>query len=293
MNHAAFDRLRLAAVAAVMAVASAGAALLAGCDAASPAGAEVAAGGCGDACAARVAIPAGTLPMGCGESSQETCLALGDYAVPVHAVEVPAFAIDRYETTVGRYRACVDAGGCEAPTFDSRYCNWSKAGRDEHPMNCVDWDQARAFCAFDGGRLCTEAEWEWAARGAEGRRYPWGSATPTCERAVMNEGGYGCGTDSTAPVGTRPGGATPEGVLDLAGNVWEWLEDTYVGDNELDYDGAPTDGSAWVDPAFRDRIVRGGGFPNVAKFLIAWRRHDLDRSNASAYYVGLRCCRSQ
>jgi formylglycine-generating enzyme required for sulfatase activity len=250
-------------------------------------------GGGGEA-PARVSIPAGVLQMGCGEGSAEACLASGSDALPVHAVSVPAYQIDRFETTVAAYSACVEAGGCEAPGFDSRYCNWGKPGREQHPMNCLDWDHARAFCAWDGGRLCTEAEWERAARGTDGRKWPWGDAEPTCERAVMmDEDGvtYGCGTDSTMPVGSRPAGASAEGVQDLAGNVWEWVEDTYVGDTDPAYDGAPVDGSAWVDPAFTDRVVRGGSFVNVARFLVSWHRYDFDHSNGFAYYLGWRCCR--
>lgn len=254
-------------------------------------------GGCGDACAARIVIPAGPFQMGCGEGSADDCLAAGFAGLPVHTVNLPEYEIDRYETTVGRYAECVAAGGCETPSFDSRYCNWGKPGKDEHPMNCLDWDTARAFCAWDGGRLCSEAEWERAARGVDGRKWPWGDEVATCARAVMMEdesGEYGCGADSTLPVGSRPEGASAEGVFDLAGNVWEWVEDTYVGGGlDEEYQGAPTDGSAWHDDAYSDRVARGGGFPNIAWFLVSWLRYDFDRSNGSAYYLGFRCCHTK
>jgi formylglycine-generating enzyme required for sulfatase activity len=251
-------------------------------------------GGCGADCAARVTIEGGTLLMGCTDGTNEECMAEEFFEVPAHEVTVASFEIDRYETTVARFEECVDAGACVATDFDSIYCNRGKLGRDEHPINCIDWDQARAFCGWAGGRLCAEAEWEWAARGAEGRKWPWGDEVATCERAVMSQGGYGCGQDSTQPVGARPLGATPEGLLDMAGNVWEWLEDSGDGGGAMLYEGAPTDGSAWIDQeGSSDRVVRGGGFPNDAKTLIAWRRYNLDRTNYATYYTGVRCCRSK
>lgn len=251
-------------------------------------------GGCGEDCAARVTIEGGTLEMGCTEGTPEDCLAKGFLGLPVHDVTISTFEMDRYETTVARYAACVDAGACESTAFDSRYCNWGKAERSEHPINCVDWDRARAFCAWAGGRLCSESEWEWAARGPEGRKWPWGDDDASCERAVMNEGGYGCGADSTLPVGSKPAGATAQGVYDMGGNVWEWTEDTDAdGDGPFIYDGAPVDGSPRLDPAFSDRIIRGGSLSNVAKYLVTWDRHYLERDNNAAYYVGIRCCRSK
>jgi len=253
--------------------------------------ASTSADGCGDECDRMQAIPAGTLMMGCDTSVQASC---PPDQLPRHAVDVPAFEIDKYEATVARYLACVEAGPCSVPgigsvgTAGSPSCNWDVAGREQHPQNCISWDQAQAFCEWAGRRLCSEAEWERAARGTDGRLFPWGDEPPTCKLAVIDEGGMGCGTDSTMPVGSKPQGASPFGVLDLAGNVGEWVQDGW----HPDYTDAPADGTAWWDPAFSDRVVRGGGFGDSGA-------QDLGASNrvgftpaSSSVVVGARCCRS-
>lgn len=142
--------------------------------------------------------------------------------------EVGAYCLDSTEVTVAAYQACVERGGCTAAD-DRETCNSGKADRLEHPINCVDWNQATAFCEVGGGRLPTEWEWEWAARGRdEGRTYPWGEEAPTCEYAVMDESAsmddkrWGCDTSATWPVGKKSKGNSRDGVMDMAGNVWEW-----------------------------------------------------------------------
>ena len=107
------------------------------------------------------------------------------------------------------------------------------------------------------------------------------------------DGVYGCGTDSTMPVGSRPQGVSAEGVHDLSGNVWEWVEDADMLDPDMTYDDTPTDGSAAVDEGSLDRVARGGGFPNIARFLVSWIHKDYDKNSSSAYYLGFRCCRSK
>jgi iron(II)-dependent oxidoreductase len=106
-----------------------------------------------------------------------------------------------------------------------------------HPVNCVDFNQAKTFCEWQGKRLPTEAEWEKAARGTDGRIFPWGNELADCTKAVMNdqpfvEGvmGPGCGSGTTQPVGSKPAGASPYGVLDMAGNLWNWTNDWYADD---------------------------------------------------------------
>ncbi|MFN3197415.1 MAG: formylglycine-generating enzyme family protein [Bradymonadia bacterium] len=178
--------------------------------------------------------------------------------LPIREVTIPAFRMSRTEVTVRQYAACVSAGVC-APSAGEEECNAHIPGREEHPINCVLWSDARTFAAWVGARLPTEAEWEYAARGGGlDRLYPWprqqGGAT--CERTVMYQGDLrGCGDDSTSTVCSREAGNTVQGLCDMAGNVWEWVEDVYVGT----YEGVPVDGSALLEGDAR-RVFRGGGW---------------------------------
>jgi len=134
-----------------------------------------------------------------------------------------AFTIDRTEVTVRAYSECVAAGAC-TPTRRGRGCNLGQSGREEHPVNCVNLIQAKAYCARVGKRLPTGAEWEKAARGTSGQPYSWGEEPPSCDLQVMR--GRDCRATGTAPVGSLSAGASPYGALDMMGNVWEWTEDS-------------------------------------------------------------------
>jgi formylglycine-generating enzyme required for sulfatase activity len=167
-------------------------------------------------------------------------------AAPVDMVPVRvgtlAFEIDRTEVTVEAYRACIAAGACTTTKehgsgWDSKdafhqhfVCNMHVEGRALHPINCVTFAQAQAFCAWAGKRLPKAREWETAASGAVHARYPWGNEAPTCARAVFARYGpeqWGCKDEpvGTAPVEAHPASASPTGALDMAGNVWEWTDD--------------------------------------------------------------------
>lgn len=223
-------------------------------------------------------IPAGTFIMG-DESNV--------LASPSHEVAVPAFWIDQYEVTVLEYSDCVEANECSAPGMADG-CNWQVAGRDEHPVNCVSWDDASAYCAWVGSRLCSEAEWEKATRGLDLRIYPWGNQTASCLLAIMNDGrGDGCGTGSSWAVGSKPAGASADLVYDLAGNVSEWVEDYW----HAGYTNAPTDGSAWVeDCEVERRLSRGGAYSSTAGSLKSAYRIHRDPL-ALLPSQGFRCCR--
>lgn len=157
-------------------------------------------------------------------------------------------------------------------------------GFDRHPVNEVTWYGAAAFCRWRGARLPTEAEWEAAARGREGRRYPWGDAAPTRDRAA-----YARGSNNTAPVGAHPAGATPDGMHDLAGNVAEWTSSLY-----RPYPYVETDGREDPD-AGGERVTRGGDhvFDSAPENLTTWFRRGFSRAvDAGHRHIGFRCARS-
>lgn len=249
-------------------------------------------GGCGSHCEEMVTVPAGTFWQGCNPAVATWC---GSAVVPYHEVNVPAFEMDKYEVTVELYARCVKASACTAPSTDSTYCNWNKAGKAQHPVNCITWYQAGEYCSWAGKRLCSESEWEKASRGTDGRDYPWGNEKATCEYAVLTDGvhadgDHGCLMDSTWPVGSKPAGASPYGALDMIGNVHEWLED----DSHDSYTGAPTNGSAWVEnPRASYREIRGGYFADHgnSQALKLWSRGMAEPAD-SILAVGARCCRS-
>jgi iron(II)-dependent oxidoreductase len=198
-------------------------------------------------------------------------------------VSLGAFELMKTEVTVGQYRKCVDAGVCSKPDTES-YCNWERSGREDHPINCVDWDQATTFATWAGGRLPTGEEWTYAATsGGQSRDYPWFVATATCERAIMKDpataqkrrngivlstDGSGCGQRRTWPVCSKPAGNSTQGVCDLAGNVWEWTVERQ--------------GDYWV--------YRGGSWTRTASYLRASYRNRGESSYRSGT-LGFRLAR--
>ncbi len=201
-----------------------------------------------------VRVPGGVFAMGSEKWTD---------AKPVHQVVVKDFQIARSPVTNRQYRACVEAGACQALSVQ---CATAAFTGDDQPVVCVDWSRAAAFSRWVGGRLPSEAEWEYAARSAGKKRaYPWGEEPPACDRAVFDSGGYGCGRKASWPVCSKPRGNTAQGLCDMAGEVYEWVEDAY----HDSYEGAPTDGSAWEDPAAKHRVVRGGSWSRKADYLPA------------------------
>ncbi|GAB4424020.1 MAG: hypothetical protein Kow0031_02830 [Anaerolineae bacterium] len=168
-----------------------------------------------------VNVPAGVFVMG---SPDDDPLADADEK-PERRLDLARFWIDRTEVTNAQYRLCVTEGRCPASVFqdDLTY------NQPNQPVVGVPWEAAATYCAWVGARLPTEAEWEKAARGADGRKFPWGDAPPTCEYAVISSHGQtGCGRGSQAwPVGSKPAGVSPYGALDMIGNVWEWTATDY------------------------------------------------------------------
>ena len=239
---------------------------------------------CWPHCGEMVAVPEGPFMMGCNETIDTEC---DTDEHPYHEVNVPGFEIDKTEVTVAQYKSCVDAAVCSSPQTDGK-CNWDKAGKEQRPVNCLDWTPSDTYCKWAGKRLCSEAEWEKAARGTDGRKYPWGNETPTCDYAVMTPAAAGgCDSSSTADVGSKPAGASPYGALDMSGNVWEWVQDTY----HVDYTGAPTDGTAWVSPEIVDKVRRGGFYDSGSGDLRVSARKSKEPSDLHSNQ-GFRCCRS-
>ena len=188
-------------------------------------------------------------------------------AKPVHQVIIKTFEMSKTLVTVEQYAECVTKGKCTRPTTGEQ-CNWGVAGRQFHPVNCVDWAQANQYAKFKGARLPSEAEWEYAATsGGKNQKYPWGNTEATCDKAVMaGPGGYGCSKNGTMPVCSKTAGNTAQGLCDMAGNVWQWVQDKH----QNSYKGAPVDGKAFEGGEGANRVVRGGAFnEDGAKYLRA------------------------
>jgi formylglycine-generating enzyme required for sulfatase activity len=172
----------------------------------------------------RVNVPAGPFTQGSvrGEEDER----------PARKVTLKAFAIDRTEVTRADYAGCVAAHRCKAtPAASPAAASAAGEDADKLPVTGVDWNDAQAYCRFAGGRLPTEAEWEKAARGTDGREYPWGEEADCARGNWGNFEGEGPCADKNpgrpVAVGKYASGASPYGVLDLGGNVWEWVADKY------------------------------------------------------------------
>jgi formylglycine-generating enzyme required for sulfatase activity len=168
---------------------------------------------------------------------------------PARKVSLAAFWIDRYEVTNAQYREFVQARRVVAPPFweNDQY----PEGAAEQPVTQVRWDQARAFCQWKDKRLPSEAEWEKAARGSDGREFPWGEAFDV----TLANTGMGGDRKALAPVGSYEGGKSPYGVYDMIGNVWEWVDDWY----------GPYPGNTASSDHYGEKfkVVRGGGWEGI------------------------------
>jgi formylglycine-generating enzyme required for sulfatase activity len=225
-----------------------------------------------------VAIPAGNFQMGCVTTSFFDCSAAGfEDELPLHTVYLDGYYIDIHEVTNTQYAQCVAAGACDPPVSHISAETGELVYNDSHydnpqymnfPVTMVSWEDADNYCTWRGKSLPTEAQWEKAARGSSDTRiWPWGNTPPDCSLLnYLDEGGAGwCGTNlngvSTAAVGSHPQGASPYGVMDMAGNVAEWVADWYIGDYYTCYepDAWPANPIAG-DASSGNRIMRGGSW---------------------------------
>lgn len=236
----------------------------------------------------RVLIPAGAFNMGNSvdqalaecKKYRDDCMAEW-YAVeePVHSVEVPAFYMDVYEVTNVLYKACVTAAKCGLPHFNYSATHkdyYDNAQYDNYPMINVNWENAKSYCEWRGGRLPSEAEWEKAARGTDGRMYPWGN---TLDTTYANYGDSKLG-DPVA-VGSYESGKSPYGLYDMTGNVWEWTADWYNA-----YPGGNPAASA--DYGQKARVLRGGAWLDPGNSVHAAFRGGLDPTHSFGN-IGFRC----
>jgi len=225
--------------------------------------------------------------------------------VPQNTVYLDGYWMDKFEVTTSQYAKCVAAGACK-PAFEIN--NPIFAGLDyytnekyaNYPIINVSWFQAKAYCSWTGRRLPIEAEWEKAARGIDGRKYPWGNEKVSAELANFCDKGctaahpnpsFNDGYPETAPVGSFPKGASPYGIMDMAGNVWEWTStipkpypynaiDGREGQQDVAY------GSKWPQ-----RVLRGGTWSNG----VWWLRSSVRYRIVGVYInnnIGFRCAAS-
>jgi formylglycine-generating enzyme required for sulfatase activity len=219
-------------------------------------------------------IPAGEFAMGSDRGQ--------DDEQPVHRVSLDAFYLDVYEVTVSRYAEFLTSQQV-APPF-----KWSESRPGSHsnkPVTGVDWFDARDYCRWVGKRLPTEAEWEMAARGTEGRLYPWGNDHPT--RSHVNAGQKSWqGYDTLTNVGRYEAGKSPTGLYDMAGNLWEWVADWY---DPTYYQFSPRDNPA--GPAAGPlKALRGGAWNNDAASIRSANRAGYI-PKARRNDAGFRCAR--
>ncbi len=259
-------------------------------------------------------IPGGKFFMGSDDKKDE------EQERPAHQVTLSPFCMDTHEVTVAEYKGCSDRGECKRGPTEN---DWPGIGKREHkiydplcnirdpealaqhPINCIDWELASAYCVAQGKRLPTEAEWEFATRGSDGRKYPWGDDPPK-KGGHLNACGKECvawgrkvgeevaamyptddGFANTAPVGSFPKGASPFGLQDVVGNVWEWVGDWYAG-----YGAGPENDPRGAETG-TERVLRGGAWNGSDTAWVRPTYRFKSRPTLRSHGVGMRCAKSR
>jgi formylglycine-generating enzyme required for sulfatase activity len=246
----------------------------------------------GKEAAGMVRVPAGCFEMGSNDGEPDE--------KPPHRVCLSGFRIDRTEVTNADYARCVAAGACADVRPHQASLKGGPYNLPKQPVVGVDWNDAATYCRWAGKRLPTEAEWEYAARGTDGRKYPWGNAL---DCSMASYGAYpelagncpnaewcvcrGRTPQRPAEVGAYPRSASPFGALDMAGNVWEWVADWYASN----FYASSSERNPVGPPTGSERVLRGGSWNCVAGYLRSAYRGGNDPTGRLVY-IGFRCVRS-
>jgi formylglycine-generating enzyme required for sulfatase activity len=221
-------------------------------------------------------IPGGDFLMGTNDTAAK------DEERPQHTVYLNEFKIDKYEVTNAMYKACVTSNSCKILAImpnDHRVSYYDNPAYINHPMTYVSWNDANAFCAWAGKRLPTEAEWEKAARGTDGRIYPWGN---TFDGNLLNS--MVSRKNAPASVGSFPNGRSPYGVMDMAGNVSEWVSDwydaNYYRSSQVQNPKGPANGT--------QKVFRGGAW-NADEKVVRTTSRRMGSTDYNISYLGFRC----
>jgi formylglycine-generating enzyme required for sulfatase activity len=225
-----------------------------------------------------VEIPEGLFTMGL-----DGIQALEDER-PKHQVSLAAFLLDTYEVTTAQYAAFLAVTNRAAPW------QWNTVDLTLHrdrPVIGVDWSDADAYCRWKGKRLPTEAEWEKSARGTDGRLYPWGNRSPHKDLANFALGARFSYSQVLMPVQSYEQGKSPYGLYQMAGNVWEWVQDWY----QTNYYEVSPDHNPQGPEQGQFKVLRGGSWSDLPKYLLTYGRFKLPPETRNSY-VGFRCAKS-